>query len=139
MSNRWGATTMSRRRTRLAIGRRAFLGTAAGIAAGLAMAGTRSSPVLAQSGKHAVTIWCHFAGTNYEIFQRYVAAFNQATPDVEVKSVSYGPSEILPKYLASVAAGAPPDIFHAPGYVPPDFARNGVIIPLDGKVKLDPR
>ena len=37
-----------------------------------------------------------------------------------------------------MAAGAAPDIFHAPGYVPPDFARNKVIIPLDDLVKLDP-
>jgi ABC-type glycerol-3-phosphate transport system substrate-binding protein len=120
------------------IGRRAFLKTSVGVVAGLASSGALPSRIAAQTKKHTVTIWCHFAGTNYEIFQRYVAAFNRANPDVEVKAVSYGPSEILPKYLASVAAGAPPDIFHAPGYVPPDFARNKVVIPLDGKVKLDP-
>jgi len=129
---------MSRLRHRRTIGRRTFLTLATGVAAGFANQSMRSSPVVAQNSKHTVTIWCHFAGTNYEIFQRYVTAFNQATPDVEIKSVSYGPSEILPKYLAAVAAGAPPDIFHAPGYVPPDFAHNGVIIPLDEKVKLDP-
>ena len=97
---------MSKLRTRRVIGRRVFLGSAAGAAAGLAIAGLRSSPAIAQGGKRTVTIWCHFAGTNNEIFQRYVGAFNQASPDVEVKSVSYGPSEILPKYLAAVAAGA---------------------------------
>lgn len=92
----------------------------------------------AQTAKHPVTIWTHFGGSNLEIFRRYVAKFNEATPDVEVKATSFGPSDILPKYLAAVAAGAPPDIFHAPGYVPPDFARDKVIIPLDGMVKLDP-
>jgi ABC-type glycerol-3-phosphate transport system substrate-binding protein len=128
---------MLRFRNRRTIGRRAFLKSSASLLGGLAASCALPSRVVAQ-GRHTVTIWCHFAGTNFEIFQRYVAAFNKATPDVEVKAVSYGPSEILPKYLASVAAGAPPDIFHAPGYVPPDFARNKVIIPLDGKVKLDP-
>ena len=29
-------------------------------------------------------------------------------------------------------------MFHAPGYVPPDFAVNKVIIPLDDLVKLHP-
>jgi ABC-type glycerol-3-phosphate transport system substrate-binding protein len=120
------------------MGRRAFLKTAAGTAAGLAASASVPQRAAAQAGKRTVTLWCHFAGTNYEIFKRYVAAFNAATPDVELKTTSYGPSEILPKYLASVAAGAPPDIFHAPGYVPPDFARNKVIIPLDDKVKLEP-
>ena len=57
---------------------------------------------------------------------------------MEVKHTSYGPQEITPKYLAAVAAGAPPDVFHAPGYVPPDFAVNKVIVPLDEMVKLDP-
>ena len=92
----------------------------------------------AQTAKHTVTIWSHFSGANYEILKRYVADFNAANPDVDVQTTSFGPSEILPKYLAAVAAGAAPDIFHAPGYVPPDFARNRVIIPLDGLVTLEP-
>lgn len=113
--------------------RRAFIAAAAGLAAaGLA------ARAPAQTGKHTVTIWTHFAGVNYQILKRYVTSFNEAHPDIEIKTTSFGPSEILPKYLASVAAGAAPDIFHAPGYVPPDFARNKVIIPLDGMVKLDP-
>ena len=106
--------------------RRVLLKTAAGIAAGATL-----PRATAQARKRPVTIWSHFGGANFEIFNRYVAEFNQANPDIEVKTTSYGPSEILPKYLASVAAGAPPDIFHAPGYVPPDLALNKVIIPVD--------
>ena len=113
--------------------RRVLLKTAAGIAAGATL-----PRATAQARKRPVTIWSHFGGANFEIFNRYVAEFNQANPDIEVKTTSYGPSEILPKYLASVAAGAPPDIFHAPGYVPPDLALNKVIIPVDEMVKLDP-
>ena len=79
---------MLRLRNQRTIGRRAFLKTSAGVVA----SGALPSRIAAQTKKHTVTIWCHFAGTNYEIFQRYVAAFNQATPDVEVKAVSYGPS-----------------------------------------------
>lgn len=128
---------MSRRNNEPSTGsipRRALITAAA---TGLAVAGLPwRAP--AQTGKHTVTIWSHFAGTNYEILKRYVAAFNEATPDVEIKTTSFGPSEILPKYLAAVAAGAAPDIFHAPGYVPPDFARNKLIIPLDDLVRLDP-
>src|SRR3984957_6462083 len=92
----------------------------------------------AQAGRHTVTIWSHFAGTNYEVLKRFVSEFNAANSDIEVKTTSFGASEILPKYLAAVAAGAAPDIFHAPGYVPPDFARNKVIAPLDDLVKLHP-
>jgi len=121
-----------------AVRRRTFLKTAAGTAAGLALGGVMPSKAPAQIRKHTVTIWAHFAGRNYEILSKLVAEFNQATPDVEVKTTSYGPSEILPKYLASVAGGAPPDVFHAPGYVPPDLAVNNVIAPLDELVKLDP-
>jgi len=118
--------------------RRTFLKTAAGTAAGLALGGVLPGRAPAQARKHTVTIWAHFAGRNYEILTKLVNEFNQATPDVEVKTTSYGPSEILPKYLASVAGGAPPDVFHAPGYVPPDLAVNNVIAPLDELVKLDP-
>ena len=104
-------------------------------AGGLALAAP--SITFAQT-KRAVTIWSHFAGANYEIFKRFVASFNEANPGIEVKTTSIGASEILPKYLAAVAAGAPPDIFHAPGYVPPDLARDKVIVPLDAMVKLPP-
>ena len=104
--------------------RRQLLKAAAAAAAGLAAGATLPRRrALAQGAKRTVTIWSHFAGANFDIFSRFVAEFNQATPDVEVKATSFGPAEILPKFLAAVAAGAPPDIFHAPGYVPPDLAR----------------
>ncbi len=118
-------------------GRRTFLKTAAGTATGLAITGLPSRAP-AQTTKHTVTVWSHFAGVNFEILKRFIATFQEANPDIEVKASSFGPSDILPKYLAAVAAGAAPDIFHAPGYVPPDFARNKVIIPLDDLVKLHP-
>ncbi len=116
------------------ITRRQFLERTSVLASASALVG----PALAQSGRRTVTIWSHFAGSNYEIFNRFVDEFHKAVPDVEIKPSSYGPAEILPKYLAAVAAGAPPDIFHAPGYVPPDLALNKVIIPVDDLVKLDP-
>jgi ABC-type glycerol-3-phosphate transport system substrate-binding protein len=116
-----------------AVGRRAVVGGAGALALG-AVPGRAP----AQTTKHTVNIWTHFGGANLEIFRRYMAQFNEQTPDVEVKATSFGPSDITPKYLAAVAGGAPPDIFHAPGYVPPDFAHNKVIIPVDGLVKLDP-
>jgi ABC-type glycerol-3-phosphate transport system substrate-binding protein len=120
-----------------ATGRRTFLRTAGAAGAGLAL-GVTPGKAPAQTRKHTVNIWIHFAGKNYEIISRLINEFNQATPDVEVKHTSYGPQEITPKYLAAVAAGSPPDVFHAPGYVPPDFAVNKVIVPLDDLVKLDP-
>ena len=120
-----------------ALGRRTFLRTAGAAGAGLTLGGVPGRAP-AQTKKHVVTIWIHFAGKNYEIITRLIDEFNQTTPDVEVKHTSYGPQEITPKYLAAVAAGSPPDVFHAPGYVPPDFAVNKVIVPLDDLVKLDP-
>ena len=107
-------------------------------ATALAGVGTFAAPALAQGGKRTVMIWAHFVGANFEILNRLISEFNQATPDVEVKAQSFGPAEITAKYLAAVAAGAPPDVFHAPGYVPPDMAANKVIVPLDDLVKLDP-
>jgi ABC-type glycerol-3-phosphate transport system substrate-binding protein len=129
---------MARSPKRTAIPRRTFLKTAAGGAAGLALGGALPGKAPAQARKQTVTIWSHFAGRTYEILTRFVAEFNQANPDVEVKTISYGVAEILPKFLAAVAAGAPPDVFHAPGYVPPDLAYNNVIAPWDDLVKLDP-
>ena len=120
------------------IRRRAFLKTAAIGGAGLALAGGLPSRAPAQTRKTTVTVWAQFAGKTYELLNGLVAEFNRANPDIEVKTTSYGPGEILPKYLASVAAGAPPDIFNPPGYVPPDLAMKGVIIPLDGMLTLDP-
>src|SRR3954454_16494974 len=113
--------------------RRTVLGAAGALALG-ALPGRAP----AQTTKHTVTIWTHFGGANLEIFRRYLARFNEENPDIEVKATAFGPSDILPKYLTAVAGGAPPDIFHAPGYVPPDLARNKVIIPLDDMVKLEP-
>lgn len=114
--------------------RRKFLEGTSVLAGSSALSGT----VRAQTGRRTVTIWSHFAGSNFDIFNRFVDEFHKSAPDVEIKASSYGPAEILPKYLAAVAAGAPPDIFHAPGYVPPELAANKVIIPLDDLVKLDP-
>ena len=118
------------------IKRRQLLKAAA--AASIAGASTLSTRGFAQARKRSVTIWSHFGGVNLDILNRYVAEFQQAQPDIEIKVTAYGPSEILPKYLAAVAAGAAPDIFHAPGYVPPDLALNKVIVPVDEMVKLDP-
>ncbi|MBL8382936.1 MAG: extracellular solute-binding protein [Burkholderiales bacterium] len=117
--------------------RRQLLKTAAA-GAGLAAGAALHAPAIAQARKRTVNVWVHFGGSNLEICNRYMAEFNQAHPDIEVKATAYGPSEILPKYLAAVAAGAAPDIFHAPGYVPPDLASNKVIVPVDDMVKLDP-
>ena len=129
---------MARSLKHTAIPRRTFLKTAAGTAAGLALGGALPGKAPAQARRHTVTIWSHFAGKNFETFQRYVSEFQQANPDIEIKATSYGALEILPKYLAAVAGGAPPDVFHAPGYVPPDLAFNNVIAPWDDLVKLDP-
>ena len=120
-----------------AMHRRTFLKTAAG-AAGLALGGVLPGKAPAQTRKHTVTIWSHFGGKNLEIFHQYIAEFQKANPDIEVKATPYGALEILPKFLAAVAGGAPPDVFHAPGYVPPDLAFNNVIAPWDDLVKLDP-
>jgi len=129
---------MARSLKHTAIPRRTFLKTAAGTAAGLALGGALPGKAPAQARRHTVTIWSHFAGKNFETFQRYVAEFQQANPDIEIKATSYGALEILPKYLTAVAGGAPPDIFHAPGYVPPDLAFNNVIAPWEDLVKVDP-
>ena len=120
-----------------AMHRRTFLKTAAG-AAGLALGGVLPGKAPAQTRKHTVTILSHFGGKNLEIFHQYIAEFQKANPDIEVKATPYGALEILPKFLAAVAGGAPPDVFHAPGYVPPDLAFNNVIAPWDDLVKLDP-
>ena len=111
---------------------------AAAAASGIVAGSTLSTRGFAQARKRTVNIWVHFGGANLDILNRYVAEFQQAQPDIEIKITAYGPSEILPKYLAAVAAGAAPDIFHAPGYVPPDLAINKVIVPVDEMVKLDP-
>ena len=43
----------------------------------------------AQVGRHTVTIWSHFAGTNYEVLKRFVSEFNTANPDIEVKTTLF--------------------------------------------------
>ena len=129
---------MTRSPHRSEIPRRTFLKTAAGTAAGLALGGALPGKAPAQARKHTVTIWSHFVGNTFRIFERYVAEFNQANPDIEVKVISFGPAEILPKYLAAAAGGAPPDIYHSPGNVYFDLAANKVIAPWDGLVEVHP-
>ena len=128
---------MSDQHPRRSMDRRQVLKGAAA-AAGIAAGNVIPARTFAQTRKRTVSIWAHFGGANLDIFNRYIAEFNQAHPDIEVKATAYGLTEILPKYLTAVAAGAAPDIFHAPGYVPPDLALNNVIVPVDDMVKLDP-
>ncbi len=118
--------------------RRQLLKAAAAATASLAAGATLPRRALAQTRQAHRHDLVALRRHQLRHLQRFVAEFNQATPDVEVKATSFGPAEILPKFLAAVAAGAPPDIFHAPGYVPPDLAQNKVIAPLDDLVKLDP-
>ena len=86
--------------------------------------------------KQVLDMWTHFAGANLEIMNKLIEEFRKDNSDIEFKITAYGSGEIGTKLLAAVAGGAPPDIFHAPGWVPPDFAYNGVLATLDDVVKL---
>ena len=74
------------------IDRRQLLKSAAA-AAGLAAGSTLSTRSFAQARKRSVNIWVHFGGANLDILNRYVAEFQQAQPDIEIKITAYGPSE----------------------------------------------
>ncbi|MDA8219330.1 MAG: extracellular solute-binding protein, partial [Dehalococcoidales bacterium] len=86
--------------------------------------------------KVVLDMWTHFAGKNLEVMNGLLEEFKKDNSDIDVKVSAYGSGEIGPKVLTAVAGGAPPDIFHAPGWVPADFAFNGVLAPLDDIVKL---
>ncbi len=79
-----GDSAMTRTTKTTAVGRRTFLRTTGAAGAGLAL-GAIPGRAPAQTKKHTVNIWIHFAGKNYEIITRLIDEFNQATPDVEVK------------------------------------------------------
>lgn len=89
-------------------------------------------------GKANVLMWPHFGGPTLELFRQFVAEFEKTRPDIEIQIAPVGVSENISKMLQAVAAGAPPDIYHAAGFVQPELVRDKVIVPLDQYVKRPP-
>lgn len=84
-------------------------------------------PVKGVAARTAVQLWHHFGGSWAVAFERMVAEFNAAQPDVEVQARAAGPAD-LP---AAFAAGRPPDAFTLPDVVRPEWAAAGLVAALD--------
>ncbi|MHB1133910.1 MAG: extracellular solute-binding protein [Chloroflexota bacterium] len=110
---------------------------AAAPAATTAPAAGTQAPAKAGS-KVTLETWTHFAGANLEFMNKLVAEFQKDNTDIEFKVTSIGAGEINQKFITAAAGGAPPDIYHAPGWVPPDIALSGLLAPLnDIKLPLE--
>ena len=98
-------------------------------------AGTTAPAVATQAPAKPATkvtleLWTHFAGANLEFMNKLIEEFKKDNQDVDFKVTSIGSGEINQKFITAAAGGAPPDIFHAPGWTPPDMALGGMLAPL---------
>ncbi|MCL5109205.1 MAG: substrate-binding domain-containing protein [Chloroflexi bacterium] len=109
---------------------------AATVAATTAPAAAATQAPAKAGTKVTLEMWSHFAGKNLEILQQNITEYQKANQEIEFKVTAIGPGEILTKYMAAVAGGQPPDIYHSPAWTPPDLALGGVLAPLDDIVKL---
>ncbi len=90
------------------------------------------------AGPITITMWTHYAGKNFEVFQGLVGDFKKEHPNVNLDVTQFGPGEIDTKFLAAVAGGQPPDLHHPPGRIPPEMAVGGALAPLNDFVKFPP-
>ncbi|MDA8219310.1 MAG: extracellular solute-binding protein [Dehalococcoidales bacterium] len=88
------------------------------------------------AGTVTLETWTHFAGANLEVLNQFLGEFKKDNADIELNLVAVGAGEIQAKLLTAVAGGAPPDVYHLPGNIPPELARDKVLAPLDDIVKL---
>lgn len=100
-------------------------------------AGTLLGAALAFSGCAAaapvtITFWSALGGSKLAATEWLVAQFQAAYPDIKVNNVIIGNTDQLDqKFIAAVAAGAPPDVVSNHFYYAQKYANKGILVDLD--------
>ena len=81
-----------------------------------------------------VTYWHTMSDPETAQLDKVVAAFEAANPDVKVKTTRYAYDDFKPALLTSIAGGEAPDTARLDIIWVPEFAEQGALAQLDGKL-----
>jgi sn-glycerol 3-phosphate transport system substrate-binding protein len=114
-------------------GRRAFLSSAAALAAAALAAPACRRDAERDGNRLVVPLWFSYGGKNREVLLDLVGRFNESQGDVLVRPTYQGDYfEALAKVRTALAAGVAPALTHVVGEVVPYLAEAGVLEPLGG-------
>ncbi|NIA14842.1 MAG: extracellular solute-binding protein [Nitrospiraceae bacterium] len=128
-------------RSRIECGRRwaGRLGVATVVMAGLFLLAFPSREIRKHPERKPVRLWHMWTAKWKEDVDRIVAEFNASQNTYEVIALSVPESAADAKFLLAVAGGDPPDLMAQWNQVIPEWAENGVIMPLDRLMTLEER
>jgi multiple sugar transport system substrate-binding protein len=124
---------MRLRRVMLGITAAAVLGTTVAAGAGQARPDTKAAP--AASAVTGNIVLAHWASSPVEtdLLKQVLAAFEKKYPGINVRRRALDPYPDA--MLAQFAARKPPDVFYVDSNVLPDWAKQGVLEPLDSWIQ----
>ncbi|MHB1133850.1 MAG: extracellular solute-binding protein [Chloroflexota bacterium] len=96
---------------------------------------TQASPAASTGAAATMLMWTPLAGKSLEVLTNLLGEFKKAS-NITVEATSVGTGEIEAKFLASHAAGSPPDIYYCGSRVMPEVALGGALAVLDNVVKF---
>jgi multiple sugar transport system substrate-binding protein len=119
-SRRWRTPTAARRLVAVAV-----------IGASGAIAGLTGSTASASSPTVTLQFWSTYNTTDKEestFVHTVIPKFEKENPGIKVDAVVYPYADLLPKFLATSAAGDPPDVMRSDIAWVPQLAAQGVIV-----------
>ncbi len=138
------STRMAHRESR--VNRRQLLKQSAALGAGIAALGVAGGTTTPQSAaaflrqeKIEIRFWHQeVVPKRVEVFQKFIDAFNQENPDVEVKQETQGWDTAFTKLVSALTAGNPPDVMLSLPALTMTMQSREEIIPVDDIVqKID--
>ena len=96
-------------------------------------------PAAAQSERQPVQlqVWTIWGGERIPLMERVLSEFEAEYPWISVEHVLVPTGERYDRFLAAVAAGAPPDVMMLGRHEIPLLAENGWVLPLDEYMAQD--
>lgn len=82
-------------------------------------------------------LWTIWDGARTALMDRVVDEFEETYPWIKVEHVALSSSVRVERFMASIAAGIPPDVMMLGRHEIPYYAENGVVLPLDEHMTRD--
>lgn len=105
------------------------------VVASVALGLVGTQPAL--SAKKKIVFWHFWGGTRIPLMNKMISDFEKKNPDIKVEHTFIDPNSRVQKFLATVVAGAPPDVIMLGRQDVPAFVLRQVIKPLDEYMKRD--